>query len=133
MALKLSKTEIKRRLWDLRNKIVLHAAAKQRISILEKVIKALKEKLTKTEKDRDDWKQRAEEVEKQVEEIKDVNKKLQSMLFEKYHGRNRSPTHADHHAKLMSVMETLRLENKSLLSNLQSILQRGIALKLSGG
>ena len=51
----------------------------------------------------------------------------------KISGGNRSPTHAEHHAKLMSVMETLRLEDGDLLTNLQTVLQRGVATQLSGG
>lgn len=51
----------------------------------------------------------------------------------KISGGNRSPTHAEHHAKLMSVMETLRLEDGKLLANLQAVLQRGVAVQLSGG
>lgn len=51
----------------------------------------------------------------------------------KISGGNRSPTHAEHHAKLMSVVETLRLEKKDLLTNLQQVLQRGVAAQLSGG
>lgn len=50
----------------------------------------------------------------------------------KISGGNRSPTHAEHHAKLMSVVETLRLEDGDLFANLQHVLQRGIATQLSG-
>lgn len=51
----------------------------------------------------------------------------------KISGGNRSPTHAEYHAKLMSVVETLRLEEKDLLTNLQAVLQRGVATQLSSG
>jgi transposase len=51
----------------------------------------------------------------------------------KISGGNRSPTHAEHHAKLMSVVETLRLEEGELLTNLQQVLQQGVATRLSGG
>lgn len=51
----------------------------------------------------------------------------------KISGGNRSPTHAEYHAKNMSVLETLRLENGNLLTNLQSVLQRGVAAQLAGG
>ncbi len=40
----------------------------------------------------------------------------------KISGGNRSPTHALAHAKLMSVIETLRLEGNDLLGGLQTIL-----------
>jgi transposase len=49
----------------------------------------------------------------------------------KISGGNRSPNHAEHHAKLMSVVETLRLEDRDLLTNLQTILQQGVAMQLS--
>jgi transposase len=49
----------------------------------------------------------------------------------KISGGNRSPTHAEHHARLMSVVETLRLEEGDLLTNLQQILQQGLAVHLS--
>lgn len=51
----------------------------------------------------------------------------------KISGGNRSPDHAEHHAKLMSVLETLRLESGSLLPNLQAVLRQGITASLSGG
>lgn len=49
----------------------------------------------------------------------------------KISGGNRSPTHAVCHAKLMSVVETLRLEGGSLLPKLQAVLQQGAAVRLS--
>lgn len=49
----------------------------------------------------------------------------------KISGGNRSPTYAEHHAKLMSVLETLRLEEGDLLSHLQTVLQRGVVMQLS--
>jgi len=45
----------------------------------------------------------------------------------KISGGNRSPTHAIYHAKLMSVIETLRLEGGSLLPKLQAVFQQGMA------
>lgn len=50
----------------------------------------------------------------------------------KISGGNRSPTHALAHAKLMSVIETLRLEGGRLLPKLQTVLQQGLAVQLSG-
>lgn len=50
----------------------------------------------------------------------------------KISGGNRSPTHALYHAKLMSVIETLRLEGGSLLPKLQAVLRQGMAVQLSG-
>lgn len=50
----------------------------------------------------------------------------------KISGGNRSPTHAVHHAKLMSVIETLRLEGGALLPKLQVVLQQGLAVQLAG-
>jgi len=50
----------------------------------------------------------------------------------KISGGNRSPAHASIHAKLMSVIETLRLEGGDLLANLQALLRHGIAARLSG-
>lgn len=46
-------------------------------------------------------------------------------------GGSRAPPHALIHAKLMSVLETLRKEGGDLLANLQSLLRHGIALQLS--
>lgn len=51
----------------------------------------------------------------------------------KISGGNRSSAHAQHHARIMSVMETLRLEGGDLLPKLQAVLQSGIALRLSSG
>jgi len=51
----------------------------------------------------------------------------------KISGGNRSPTHAEYHAKNMSVLETLRLEQGELLTNLQTVLQQGMTAQLSGG
>ena len=51
----------------------------------------------------------------------------------KISGGNRSPAHAEHHAKLMSVIETFRLEGGNLLPKLQNLFQVGIATQLSGG
>jgi transposase len=51
----------------------------------------------------------------------------------KISGGNRSPTHAIIHAKLMSVIETLRLEEGDFVGNLQQLLQAGIAKELSPG
>lgn len=51
----------------------------------------------------------------------------------KISGGNRSPTHAVHHARLMSVVETLRLEGGNLLTGLQAVLHRGIVAELSRG
>ncbi len=45
----------------------------------------------------------------------------------KISGGNRSPTHAVIHAKLMSVIETLRLEDGDFVANLQQLIQAGIA------
>lgn len=50
----------------------------------------------------------------------------------KISGGNRSPAYAVYHAKLMSVLETLRLEGGQLLPKLQAVLQRGMATQLSG-
>lgn len=50
----------------------------------------------------------------------------------KISGGNRSPTHALAHAKLMSVIETLRLEGGALLPKLQAVLQEGLTVQLSG-
>ena len=50
----------------------------------------------------------------------------------KISGGNRSIAHAGFHAKLMSVMETLRLEGENVRTSLQTLLQGGIALRLSG-
>ncbi len=49
----------------------------------------------------------------------------------KISGGNRSPTHALIHAKLMSVVETLRLEEGNFVTNLQQLIQAGIAKELS--
>jgi len=49
----------------------------------------------------------------------------------KISGGNRSPTHALIHAKLMSVIETLRLEDGNFVTSLQQLLQAGIAAELS--
>ncbi len=49
----------------------------------------------------------------------------------KISGGSRSGAHAVIHAKLMSVMETLRLEEGNLVTNLQQLLQAGIAAELS--
>lgn len=49
----------------------------------------------------------------------------------KISGGNRSPTHAVHHAKLMSVLETLRLQGGDLLAGLQTIVHEGITRELS--
>lgn len=51
----------------------------------------------------------------------------------KISGGNRSPTHAEYHAKNMSVLETLRLEEGDLLTNLQTVLQQGVAAQLASG
>lgn len=49
----------------------------------------------------------------------------------KISGGNRSPTHAIIHAKLMSVIETLRLEDGDFVASLQSLFQTGITKELS--
>lgn len=49
----------------------------------------------------------------------------------KISGGNRSPTHALIHAKLMSVIETLRLEEGNFVNNLRQLIQAGIAAELS--
>lgn len=49
----------------------------------------------------------------------------------KISGGNRSPTHAIIHAKLMSVIETLRLEDGDFVASLSQLLQAGIAKELS--
>lgn len=54
------------------------------------------------------------------------------VIQRKISGGNRSPTHAQYHAKLMSVIETMRLEGGSLLPKLQAVLQQGMAAQLSG-
>lgn len=54
------------------------------------------------------------------------------VMQRKISGGNRSPTHADHHARLMSVIETLRLEGGQLLPKLQAVLQQGLAGQLAG-
>lgn len=51
----------------------------------------------------------------------------------KISGGNRSPTHALIHAKLMSVIETLRLEEGNFVQSLQQLFQAGIAAELSDG
>lgn len=48
------------------------------------------------------------------------------VIQRKISGGNRSPTHAVYHAKLMSVIETLRLEGGQLLPKLQAVLQQGM-------
>lgn len=53
------------------------------------------------------------------------------VIQRKISGGNRSPTHAQYHAKLMSVIETLRLEGGALLPKLQAVLQQGLAVQLS--
>lgn len=50
----------------------------------------------------------------------------------KISGGNRSPAHAIVHAKMMSVVETLRLEGGDFVAGLQQTLQAGIAAELSG-
>lgn len=49
----------------------------------------------------------------------------------KISGGNRSPVHALAHAKIMSVIETLRLEGGSLLPQLHAVLQQGMTAWLS--
>jgi transposase len=53
------------------------------------------------------------------------------VIQRKISGGNRSPAHAQYHAKLMSVVETLRLEGGELLPKLQAILQQGVAMQLA--
>lgn len=54
------------------------------------------------------------------------------VIQRKISGGNRSGAHAVYHAKLMSVLETLRLEGGSLLPKLQAVLQQGISAQLAG-
>ncbi|MAF80983.1 hypothetical protein CL628_03135 [bacterium] len=55
------------------------------------------------------------------------------VIQRKISGGNRSPEHALHHAKIMSVLETLRLEENNLLEALESVLRQGMQTQLAGG
>jgi hypothetical protein len=48
-------------------------------------------------------------------------------------GGNRSAPHAQIHAQMMSILETLRKEGRDTLEGLQELLSAGIAQRLSGG
>ena len=86
----LTKTDIRQRLQDLRNKTALHAIARKRISVLEGIVKKLKAKLTATEQERDELLEQYGKAEEKIRLQEDANKKLRSMLFERQHGKPRT-------------------------------------------
>lgn len=79
----LTTAEINRRLQDLRNKTALHTAARQRVLLLEEEVKQVKKELADAEADRDQWKQRAQELEEKLRQQEDANKKLRALLFKR--------------------------------------------------
>lgn len=69
----------------LRNRATFHAAARQRVLLLEEENTNLKKRLKDTEAVAQEWQRRALEAEERLKKEQDANKKLRAMLFKREH------------------------------------------------
>lgn len=104
---------------DLRNKAALHAAARQRVLLLEEENTELKKRLAAREAAELEWRHRALEAEERLKKEQDANKKLRAMLFKAHRQR----TKRAHSSKLRTAASYRRPEPNHVTDQKELVLE----------